>query len=185
MGCQSMPSCFSKVTCSSIKQSKIRASVGIAVENYPLQCSAGLAPTKWKKRLVSTQERSLAGMFGSKKAGMGTTIPMSAWYVLMFPADRKSGRDDALLIIEWKSGWVKAPPWYRQILPLRTFGLPELKECSVLELSSRSIGWPRGVMILRMRQRPNTKKPDVSPYATMKVRPRTCYWDDEQTPSKI
>ena len=40
-------------------------------KTIPLQCSAGLAPTKRKKRLVSTQERSLAGMFGYEKSRHG------------------------------------------------------------------------------------------------------------------
>ena len=32
--------------------------------------------------------------------------------------------------------------------------------------------------------RKETKKPDASPYARMKVRPRTCSDDDRETPSK-
>ena len=111
-------------------------------------------PTFLYWQLKEKQEQSLRSVYAevnewevfldTKIAGTGTEIPMSAWYVLMFPADLKSGRDDALLIIEWKSGLGKVPPWYRQILPIRTFGRPEYNKCSMFELSSRSIGGPRG-----------------------------------------
>ena len=53
------------------QESKIRASVGIAVENYPLQCSTGLDPANKKTVLFSSAEQNKTGMSRYEKSRHG------------------------------------------------------------------------------------------------------------------